>query len=86
MFLHLGRNTIVPLKDIISIVKLEKNRDLPEGELLKTAEEQGFVIQLGQKPVSCVVTSKHIYLSPISVETLQKRMGQSYLTKQEIEF
>lgn len=79
MFLHIGENTVIPLKDIISIFKPEEE-PLWENEFLKSAEEAGFVIQLGQKPISCVITSKRVYLSPISVQTLSQRVRKSCFT------
>ncbi|MDI9441775.1 MAG: DUF370 domain-containing protein [Bacillota bacterium] len=46
--------------------------------MVKTATEQGFVIQLSEDPISCIVTTSRIYLSPISVQTLQKRALRRY--------
>lgn len=73
MFLHIGENVVVPLKEILSIIDLTKGDSRVNHEFLKTAEEEGFVVQLTREPVSLVVCGKNIYLSPISTQTLFKR-------------
>lgn len=73
MFLHIGEDVVVPLKEILSIIDLTKGDSAVNREFLKTAEEEGFVVQLTGEPVSLVVCGKRIYLSPISAQTLFKR-------------
>lgn len=73
MFLHIGEDILVPLRDMIGIVDLSQNPSPINGEFLKTAEEEGFVVQLSETPVSIVICTKTIYLSPISAKTLYKR-------------
>ncbi|NMB00894.1 MAG: DUF370 domain-containing protein [Firmicutes bacterium] len=79
MFLHIGENIMVPLKEMISIIDLTENPSGINSEFLKTAEEEGFVVQLGDKPVSLVVCAQKVYLSPISAQTLFKRANHSGL-------
>lgn len=79
MFLHLGENVVVPLSELISIVDLQKNSSQINREFLKTAEEEGFVIQLTEKPVSLVICAQRIYLSPISPQTLSKRAQKVFV-------
>lgn len=78
MFLHLGQDVMVPLEDVVSIVNLAGVGTSDNDLLVKTATEQGFVIQLSEDPISCIVTTSRIYLSPISVQTLQKRALRRY--------
>ncbi|MFY9526927.1 MAG: DUF370 domain-containing protein [Firmicutes bacterium] len=78
MFLHLGQDVMVPLEDVVSIVNLAGVGTSDNELLVKTATEQGFVIQLSEDPISCIVTTSRIYLSPISVQTLQKRALRRY--------
>lgn len=78
MFLHLGQDVMVPLEDVVSIVNLAGVGTSDNELLVKTATEQGFVIQLSKDPISCIVTTSRIYLSPISVQTLQKRALRRY--------
>ncbi len=74
MFLHIGGDVVVPLKEIIAIVKPEHTRGLQVNKLVEAAEKAGFVVQLGEKPLSCIITEKQVYISPISAETLHKRV------------
>ncbi|MDF2548648.1 extracellular matrix regulator RemB [Anaerosolibacter sp.] len=89
MFLHLGGDVVVPIKDIISIVdiaSISKSKD--SKEFLKVAEEEEFIVRISEEePKSCIITEKKIkrskksskevktviYYSPISSVTLQKR-------------
>lgn len=86
MFLHMGKDVVVPLKEVISIIDLTKEPSQLNCEFLKTAEEEGFMVQLGSNPISCIICSDKIYLSPISAHTLYKRTKIDYLTKLESEF
>ncbi|WZL73167.1 DUF370 domain-containing protein [Clostridiaceae bacterium 35-E11] len=89
MFLHLGKDIIVPVKDIVSILDMNamyKSKD--SKAFLKTAVEEGFIKRISQEKIkSCVITEQAIertrgkkkavktivYYSPISSTTLQKR-------------
>lgn len=78
MFLHLGKNVVIPKNELIAIIGLKDNPSEINRAFLKTAAEEDFVIQLGGEPVSCIVAERNIYLSPISVETLRKRGGRHH--------
>lgn len=79
MFLHLGENVVVPVKDIIGIFDMETslyNSDTVQ--FLRMAEEDGFVERItDEKPKSFIIAEvdkkSKIYLSPISSSTLSKR-------------
>ncbi len=86
MYLHMGNNVVVPLGEMISIIKLTKEPSLLNQEFLKTAEEEGFVIQLCDEPVSIVICKKNVYLSPISAKTLYKRANVHNFLESETEF
>lgn len=82
MFLHLGNDVVIPLKDVIAIIDLhkdEKKLSTINQEFLQVAEEEGFIELVGEesKVKSFVITGKKIYLSPISSATLRKRSGYS---------
>ncbi|NLM39322.1 MAG: DUF370 domain-containing protein [Firmicutes bacterium] len=72
MFLHIGSEKMISFREIIAIINLRNGGELNQG-FLKTAHEEGFVVRLTNEPVSCVITEKTVYLSPISSATLQKR-------------
>lgn len=81
MFLHIGGDVVIPMKNVIAILDIETttlSRDTKE--FLKIAEEEGFIDAISEDlPKSFVITEvdkkSKIYLSPISSVTLQKRAG-----------
>ena len=81
MFLHIGGDVVVPIKNIIAIFDIDTttvSRDTKE--FLKVAEEEGFIESISADlPKSFIITEtdkkSKIYLSPISSVTLQKRSG-----------
>lgn len=84
MFLHLGENVVVPIKDIIGIFDLQNTMYSSDTtQFLRLAEEDGFVERITkEKPKSFVIAEvdkkSKIYLSPISSSTLTKRTGIEY--------
>ena len=79
MFLHLGENVVVPIKDIIGIFDMETTMYSSDTtQFLRMAEEDGFVSRITKdKPKSFVIAEvdkkSKIFLSPISSGTLAKR-------------
>jgi hypothetical protein len=79
MFLHLGENVVVPIKDIIGIFDVESSMYSSDtSQFLRLAEEDGFVERINdEQPKSIIVAEVEkksiIYLSPISSKTLTKR-------------
>ncbi|MEW9097186.1 MAG: extracellular matrix regulator RemB [Clostridiaceae bacterium] len=84
MFLHLGENVVVPLKDVIGIFDIEKSMYSSDTmQFLRLAEEDGFVERITkEKPKSFIIAEVNkkskIYLSPISSATLAKRTQVIY--------
>ncbi|MCY6958214.1 MULTISPECIES: extracellular matrix regulator RemB [Clostridium] len=89
MFLHLGENVVVPLKDIIGIFDLETTMYSTDTiQFLRMAEEDGFVERITKdNPKSFVVAEvdkkSKIYLSPISSTTLTKRTESMFYDSRE---
>lgn len=73
MFLHLGNDKLVPLREVIALFDLTETNVSLNADFLKLAQQEGFVVKLTDEPVSCVITDKHIYLSPVSCGTLKAR-------------
>ena len=79
VFLHIGENVVVPIKDIIGIFDMETTMYSSDSmQFLRLAEEDGFVQRItGDKPKSFIIAEidkkSKIYLSPISSSTLNKR-------------
>ncbi|AKA71245.1 hypothetical protein Ccar_20755 [Clostridium carboxidivorans P7] len=84
MFLHLGENIVVPIKDIIGIFDVENSMYSSDTiQFLRMAEEDGFVQRITKdKPKSFIIAEvdkkSKIYLSPISSSTLTKRSETLY--------
>ena len=84
MFLHLGENVVVPIKDVIGIFDLQSTMYSSDTiQFLRMAEEDGFVERItDEKPKSFVIAEVNkkskIYLSPISSSTLAKRTDVDY--------
>ncbi|MDF2892313.1 MAG: hypothetical protein K0R80_2680 [Clostridia bacterium] len=81
MFIHLGGDIVISLKDVISIMDVESsNLSNTTKEFLSIAEDEGFIQKISEdEPKSFILTEKKnktiIYLSPISSVTLFKRAG-----------
>ncbi len=79
MFLHLGGDVVIPVRDIIAVFDIETTTISKDTqEFLRIAEEEGFVETISAEiPKSFVITEKEkksrIILSPISSSTLIKR-------------
>ena len=84
MFLHLGENIVVPIKDVIGIFDLQSTKYSSDtNQFLRMAEEDGFVERITKEnPKSFVIAEvdkkSKIYLSPISSTTLTKRTDMDY--------
>lgn len=81
MFIHLGGDIVISIKDVISIMDIESsNLSNTTKEFLSIAEDEGFIQKISEdEPKSFILTEKDnktiIYLSPISSVTLYKRAG-----------
>ena len=84
MFLHLGENVVVPIKDVIGIFDIETSMYSSDTiSFLRMAEEDGFVERITKDtPKSFVIAEVNkmskVYLSPISSSTLTKRTNIEY--------
>ena len=75
MFLHIGYNITIPLKNIIAIYNLQGNNNK---SFLSSMRHKEKVVDLSDRtPKSCIITDNKIYLSSISVNTLQKRNAEN---------
>lgn len=76
MFLHLGGDTVIPLKSVIAIGDLKFSRSPINDEFLRNMREENMIIDISEgNPKSFVVTDKVVYLAAISSLTLKKRAG-----------
>ena len=83
MYIHLGQDTVVRSRDVIGIFDLESTTiSKHTRKFLEKAEKNGEVITVSYElPKSFVVTQENgeikIYISPISPQTLLKRINKN---------
>ena len=78
MFLHLGSDVSVALKDVIAINDYSYLKTINK-KFLKNMRSKKFIIDISENdPKSFVITDKKIYLSAISSVTLKKRADNLY--------
>jgi hypothetical protein len=81
MFLHLGSNVIIPVKQVITINNYQQHDCAINKEFLQTMQEEKMIIDISENnPKSFVVTDKITYLSPISSQTLKKRSRKIFIS------
>lgn len=84
VFLHLGENVVVPIKDVIGIFDLQSASYSPDTtQFLRMAEEDGFVERITNDPPKSFVIAEvnkksKVYYSPISSVTLTRRTDINY--------
>lgn len=75
MFLHIGSDVVVPLREVIAILDaelLERSQAVRDLVSLQQAERRVTDIA-GGRPRSIVLTDRGVFLSPISTVTLRRR-------------
>lgn len=82
MFLHLGSDTVVRIRDLVGIFDYSPAELAgPTKEFLQLARGEGKVIDISEgQPKSFVILSDRIVFSPISSLTLKKRASFPYGT------
>jgi hypothetical protein len=79
MFLHIGADMVIPVKNVIGIFDMESTTVSKDTkEFLKIAEEEGFIEAVSNDiPKSFIIAEidkkSKVFLSPISSITLKKR-------------
>lgn len=76
MFIHLGGDVVVSKDEVIAILNIQlMKRNEVNRDFMKLAENDGFINTVSEKASekSVIITTKKIYLSPISSVTLKKR-------------
>jgi len=79
MFIHLGGDVVVSKNEVITILnnQLMKKNEINK-EFMELAEEDGFLSLITAKAnaKALIITSKRVYMSPISSMTLKKRSDE----------
>lgn len=82
MILHLGKNHIIPKKDIFFICKYTKEFYEANEEYFEEFRKKGAVVEIDrEKPIKAVISGRvmrkdYVFFSPIAVSTLLKRMNE----------
>jgi len=77
MFLHLGSDTIIPLREVIAMVDMKAARAPVNAPFLDFAASRGRVTDVTDGPAKTVVlTDRGVFLSAISSLTLKKRANK----------
>lgn len=77
MFLHLGADMVVPLRDVIAITNFKLGKSGINKEFLARMEDEKKIIDISEKnPKSFIITSEKVYFSAISSLTLKKRANK----------
>lgn len=79
MYLHLGDSVVVPYRAVLGVFDLDNaTYSKRTRDFLERAEADGKLTSLGQRlPASLVVTEEAVYLSPISSQTLNRRIAEN---------
>lgn len=84
MFLHLGADMVVPLRDVITITDFKSGKLSINKEFLEKMQDEKKVIDVSEKNTkSFIVTKNLVYLSAISSLTLKKR-ASSFIVSNSI--
>ncbi|MDD3840072.1 MAG: DUF370 domain-containing protein [Clostridia bacterium] len=81
MFIHIGGDTAIRVKDIIGIFDINcKDISNSTKEFLNITKEEGFVRKITDFKTKSFILTEHnenivVYMSPISSVTLLKRVG-----------
>ncbi len=80
MYMHLGNNYIIPLKDIIAILNIVPPLSEDIKDIIEIAKIEKNLINIGEKKKekSLVICEDKVFISPMSSVTLYKRASSQY--------
>lgn len=75
MYIHLGNNHIIPIKDIVIIVNITQPLSEDLADVIEHARYEKRLVAISEngKEKSMIICTDKIYISPISSNTLYKR-------------
>lgn len=75
MFLYIGQDQSIPVKDIVGIFDAATLQNTATNEFIRTASDEGFLVRHSLEQIkSFIVANEHIYFSAIVPSTLRKRL------------
>ncbi len=78
MFVHIGNSRVVPLKEILGIFNMNIKNNRINVQFLESFPSEGGSDEKGQPPNAFVLTPQKIYYSPLSPQTLQRRVERNW--------
>jgi len=76
MFLHLGADTVIPLRNVIAILDMKITSSAITSQYMNNIKAGKKIIDISDNSAkSFVITDENIYFSAISSQTLKKRAG-----------
>lgn len=75
MYVHIGGDYALPISEIVGIMDIENtSTSFVTREFLRKKEQEGKVITTTfDLPKSFIVTKTHVYITPVTSATLEKR-------------
>ncbi|MBP2634818.1 MAG: hypothetical protein H6Q72_725 [Firmicutes bacterium] len=76
MFLHLGADTVIPLRNVIAILDMRITNSAITSQYINNIKAGKNIIDISENSAkSFIITDENIYFSAISSQTLKKRAG-----------
>lgn len=76
MFLHLGADTVIPLRNVIAILDMRITNSAITSQYINNIKAEKNIIDISENSAkSFIITDENIYFSAISSQTLKKRAG-----------
>lgn len=75
VYLHIGDDRVIPLKEIVAMLHADALQESAGGQAFLTAARRSGRLRLnpGRRASSYVVTGSTVYASPLSTATLRRR-------------
>lgn len=73
MFIHIGNNEVIKDETIIAIVNYQLIKETDQLQTIRKNKEVVLLIEKEENVKSIIITSDHLYYSPLSSTTLKKR-------------
>ncbi|TWH46644.1 extracellular matrix regulator RemB [Sporomusa sp. KB1] len=76
MFLHLGADTVIPLRNVIAIFDFKIINSAITNQYINSIKANNKIVDISDNNAkSFIITNENIYFSAISSHTLKKRAG-----------
>ncbi len=80
MYMYIGADVLVDGSKVVAILNMDcVERSRETKSFMESNEKEGKVVDVsGGEPKAVVVTADEVYLCPVSVGTLRKRIGGTF--------